>query len=167
MLMTLKVPTKMFPQSMMTSMWKQGTCILALKYNYLLVVSRRWEPQSDVQEMQMVKSLASKTIILFLTHVTWTYQVEFLDGQVGEYNANTIAWNMLSQCNPMGISIPLWNLLLTSKEMVQPSLRAKVLSSIRANDINEKSLKDGISVLNGRMVPPPGKSCPTSRSHTL
>ena len=50
----------------------------------------------------MVKSLASNTIILFLTHVTWTYQVEFLDGQVGEYNANTIAWNMLSQCNPNG-----------------------------------------------------------------
>ena len=113
--MTLKVPTKMFRQMMMTSMWKQGTCILALKCNYLLVVSRRWEPQSDVQEMQMAKSLASNTIILFLTHVTWTYQVEFLDGQVGEYTANNIAWNMLSQCNPNGNQYTLMESLVDLK----------------------------------------------------
>ena len=33
---------------------------------------------------------------------TYSYQVEFPDGQLGKYSANVIAQNMLSQCDPDG-----------------------------------------------------------------
>ena len=56
---------------------------------------------------------------------THSYQVEFPDSQLGEYSANVIAQNVLSQCDPDGNQFLLMKSILdhkvTDEALLKPS----------------------------------------------
>ena len=56
---------------------------------------------------------------------THSYQVEFPDGEIGEYSTNIIAQNLLSQCDPDGNQFLLMEVIVdhkvTDKAILKPS----------------------------------------------
>ncbi len=94
------------------------------------------------------------------------YDIEIANGKVTAPTANVIAKTMYAQCVPDENEYIFLDKLIDTKctMMPFPLTNNRLLSMALPNNIGLQ--RDDSFVADGRMAPPPGKSCPTSKSLT-
>ena len=95
---------------------------------------------------------------------TWTYEVEFPDGQIAEYSANIIVENMYAQCDTEGNQYLLLKEIVNWKKDDSATSPADMYATCGVHKHFCKT-RIGLAVLHQRPMPPETYAVTNPRAH--